>query len=249
MSIRPIREAQNDPFGALEALEKVALIHVLIISLLLYGFAGSAGYFMDSLTGILIARALLGLATAGVMTGFITLIGDYYEGKELNKFMGYQSAALGIGGLSFVIVSGLLADISWRLPFLLHLLAFVILPGVLIHIKEPIIREEVANARTPDASNFKTTFPWRKMLLINGVSFFGMLTLFVFPVQLPFLLTSKLGVESSQIGLALGLQAPIAIVVGLMFGRIKARFSFRSIYAIIFLATGINLAITARLSL
>ncbi|MCH8928017.1 MAG: MFS transporter, partial [Candidatus Marinimicrobia bacterium] len=112
---------------------------VILFSLILYGFAGSSGFWMETLSGILLGRALLGLATAGLMSGIITLIGDLYEGEQLNRFMGYQSAALGIGGLTFLTLAGVLADIGWRYPFLIHLHAFLVIPGVILAVKEPNI--------------------------------------------------------------------------------------------------------------
>lgn len=45
---------------------------VLIAGLILYGLAGTSGFLPGSLFGILVGRALLGLAVAGVMSGFTT---------------------------------------------------------------------------------------------------------------------------------------------------------------------------------
>ena len=45
---------------------------LLLAATLLYGFAGSAGSWLDSLTAILVSRALLGVAVAGVMTVCVT---------------------------------------------------------------------------------------------------------------------------------------------------------------------------------
>lgn len=44
---------------------------------------------------ILVSRALLGFAVAGIMSGFTTLILDFFRGSELNKFLGLQGALLG----------------------------------------------------------------------------------------------------------------------------------------------------------
>lgn len=51
---------------------------LLLITAILYGFAGSSGLYLESLPTILIGRALLGLA--GVMVSATTLIADYYSG-------------------------------------------------------------------------------------------------------------------------------------------------------------------------
>jgi len=163
--------AVTAPFAGI-LLDKWGRRPVILLSLILYGVAGSSGYWMESLSGILIGRAFLGLATAGLMSGIITLIGDLYEGEQLNRFMGYQSAALGIGGLIFLLLAGVLADISWRFPFLIHLHAFVVIPGVLLAVKEPNIdREKI----TEIPLNVKVPFPWKLTLIINTISFSAML--------------------------------------------------------------------------
>jgi len=105
---------------------------VLIVSLILFGLAGTAGFFLDSLPAILASRAVLGLAVAGIMSGFTTLILDYFRGSELDKFLGFQGAFIGLGGMVFIFSAGLLAEIGWQYPFLLHLSALLILPGVVL---------------------------------------------------------------------------------------------------------------------
>ncbi len=58
---------------------------LLIVSTLLYGFAGASGYVLDTLWALLAGRALLGLAVAGIMTTVTTLFTDYYKGDERAK--------------------------------------------------------------------------------------------------------------------------------------------------------------------
>ncbi|MCK5313540.1 MAG: MFS transporter, partial [Anaerolineales bacterium] len=89
---------------------------VLIISLILYGLAGTAGFFLDSLSTSLVSRAMLGLAVAGIMSGFVTLILDYFKGSELNRFLGLQGAFIGLGGMVFLLFAGFLAEIGWQYP-------------------------------------------------------------------------------------------------------------------------------------
>ncbi len=156
---------------------------VLLASLILYGLAGTSGFVLDSLLSILTGRAFLGLAVAGVMSGFTTLIADYFTGTRLNQFMGYQGASIGLGGMIFVLLAGYLADIGWQFPFLIHLFALIILPGVLFAIDEPDIK---AGATHQDTHDGKVSFPFKTIALIYATAFVGMLVFFVFLVQLPF---------------------------------------------------------------
>ncbi len=96
---------------------------LLIGSALLYGLAGGSGFVLNSLFSILCGRALLGLAVAGVMVSATTLIADYYQGDRRANFMGLQAAFMGFGGVLFLSVGGFVADLNWRLPFLIYLLS------------------------------------------------------------------------------------------------------------------------------
>ena len=233
--------ALTAPFAGL-LLDKWGRKPVILLSLIVYGVAGSSGYWMDTLSGLLIGRAFLGLATAGIMSGIITLIGDLFEGEELNRFMGYQSAALGVGGLIFLSLAGILADIGWRYPFLIHLHAFLVLPGVIFAFKEPKIERVITDE---NVSNGKVAFPWKPTLIINSISFSAMLLLFLFPVHLPFYLSSEVGATNTHVGGALALQSAVAVLLGLNYRRIKARLSFQGVMALVFLCIGINHLIIA----
>ncbi len=214
---------------------------VLIASLILYGLAGTAGFFLDSLMAILVSRALLGLAVAGIMSGFTTLIFDYFSGSKLNQFMGYQGAFIGLGGMIFLLLAGFLADIGWQYPFLVHLFAFLVLIGVILFIDEPE-RQTYPQQDTPAK---KLTFPWKAVGPIYITAFVGMVIFFIFPVHLPFYLTAESGVSNSQVGLALSMQTLSAIIIALQFSRLKTRFSFAAIFGLIFIAFSINYFIIA----
>jgi MFS family permease len=215
---------------------------VLIAALILYSLAGASGFFVDSLMGILVGRALLGLAVAGVMSGFTTLIFDYSSGPGLDQFLGYQAAFIGLGGMVFLLIAGFLADIGWQFPFLIYLFGLVILPGVIFAIDEPQIQ---AIARRQDTPDEKSSFPLKTITFIYGIAFVGMLVFFTFPVQVPFYLTTQAGASNSQVGLALSLQTLSSVVIALQFQRLKARLSIQGIFSLIFLTLGINHVIIA----
>lgn len=82
-----------------QIVDKIGRKPLLLGSAILYGFAGSSGFLLNSLFAILIGRALLGLAVAGVMVSATTLIADYYQGDARASFMGLQAAFMGFGGV------------------------------------------------------------------------------------------------------------------------------------------------------
>ena len=210
---------------------------VLILSILLYGLTGPSGFVLDTLPAILIGRALLGFAVAGVMIGFTTLIADYFSGDKRSQFMGYQAGVMGFGGVAFLLLGGVLADIGWRFPFLIYLFPFLILPGVLFAIDEPEIQPASDQGGEPDSS---IIFNSKSIVLIYVIGFVSMVVFFLIPVHLPFYLTTLTGASNSLVGMALATQALMAAIVSLQYQRVKARFSFQSISSLVFLTIGIG---------
>ena len=99
---------------------------------MLYAVAGVGGFFLNNLYYILISRAILGISVGMSMTIVITLIADYFEGIERQKFVGLQIAFMSIGGILFIGFGGILADFGWRYPFLIYLFSLLVLPLTII---------------------------------------------------------------------------------------------------------------------
>ena len=210
---------------------------VLVVAVILYGLAGASGYVIGSLYGILASRALLGLAVAGTTSGFTTLIADYFSGRQLSKFLGYQAAFMAFGGAVFLLVGGILADIGWRLPFLLYLYAFGILLGVLFAIDEPQAQKTAGEQQSQDDT---AAVPYRSVAPIYVLAFALTMLFFIGPVLLPFLLTDLGEISNSQIGLALAVSVLVGGVFSLQYQRLKQRLSFQGINVVVFLAIGLG---------
>ena len=50
---------------------------LLMVSVALFTVAGASGLFLDTLPGLLVGRAVLGLAVGGIMTATTALVGDF----------------------------------------------------------------------------------------------------------------------------------------------------------------------------
>lgn len=144
---------------------------LLIAGALLYGLSGMSGLLTDSLAGLLVGRALLGVA--GVMTTATALVGDYFFGAERDRFMGYQSAFVGIGGLNFLTGGGMLAELNWRAPFAVYGLSLLLIPAVLAFINEPT-RHNSSTTSAPAQATGRTV--WLAVIAVyiaavfNGVA-------------------------------------------------------------------------------
>jgi MFS family permease len=236
LTMTPLFTAIGSPFAG-TLLDRVGRKPVLVTGVILYAVAGTSGYVLESLFAILVGRALLGLSVAGIMSGFTTLIGDYYSGPRLRQMVGYQGAFMALGGVVFVLAGGLLADLGWRFPFLTYLYAILILIGVLFTIDEPDATQRNADAAV---GTKWAEVPVKSIAVIYAFAFVSMALFYIVVVQLPFYLRASAGVTLGQIGLALAAQALVAFVMSLFYGRIKARLSYQTIGGLIFLTMGIG---------
>ncbi len=219
-------------------IDKYGRLRLLWASLVLYVLAGTGGFYLDDLYGILISRALLGMAVGISMTIAITLIADYFEGMERQKFVGIQIAFMSIGGILFIGLGGVLADISWRYPFLLYLFALLVLPLSMIYLPEPTI------TKNQDQTNTQVKAPtiiW--LLFINTMVMW--ILFFLIPVQIPFHMKA-IGIEKNAlIGLAIAISTLFSAVSSISYARIKGKFSFLFIFALGYLLMAIGFALVA----
>jgi MFS family permease len=177
------------PFaGAL--VDRFGRVGILRGSLVLYGLAGTAGYVLEDLYAILASRAVLGVAVAGTMTSVTALVGDYYSGEARTRYAGLQSLAMSLGAVVCVAAGGLLADVGWRLPFLIYLTGWVVLVPVLLYVVEPR-----RPAVSPPAHGHGAAFPLGPIAAAYGITFFAVAMFYMIPVQIPFLLRT-IGVDS-----------------------------------------------------
>ena len=205
-------------------IDKHGRLRILWFSLVLYAFSGAGGYFLDNLYFILITRITLGIAVGMSMTIVITLIADYFEGMERQKFAGLQVAFMSLGGILFIGLGGILADFSWRFPFLIYLFSLIVLPLSILYLKEPVVvkkGEVSSNVKAP-------AIIW--LLFFNTMTMW--IIFFLIPVQIPFYLKA-MGVEKNAlIGAAIASSTLFSAISSISYSKLKGRFSFLTIFSI-----------------
>jgi len=227
---------------------------LLAATVILYGLAGSSGFVLNSLTGLLIGRALLGISVAGTTTTSITLIADYYHGEERQRVMGIQAAAMGFGGVVFLILAGFLADISWRFPFLIYTSAFAILPLVIFVLTEPNrvkvaankIGERVGEKVSEMGGSLASDRHQKNLIIfIYAVMFVTAIAFFMVPVQLPFYLTKNFAVNNSQTGIAIASATFSSAIVSMNYGFVKKKLSFMGVIVLLYFLMGFGFGIVS----
>lgn len=219
-------------------IDRFGRIKLLLAALFLYALAGTSGLYLNTLTEIIVGRAFLGVAVGGIMTTAVTLIGDYFDGPERQKFLGIQSSIMAISGTVFITAGGTLADLGWRYPFAIYGMALIAMPLVMLYLKEP----PKTSTTTENQTGNDTTIP-KLAWTIYVLAFLGMAVFYMMPVQIPFLIKSLSDIGNAEVGYALAASMLVAGSVSFNFQRIKRRLTHYQIYGISFLAIGIGYAL------
>lgn len=214
---------------------------LLLASIVLYALAGISGLLQDSLPGILVGRALLGIAVAGTMTSVTALVGDYFTGAAREKFMTQQTAFISFGGVLFLVGGGLLADWHWRAPFAIYALALILLPAAIAYLREP-------DNSVSSVANMGDTIPGGRLALgaVLAAAVINSLAFYLIPTQLPFLLQEIGTTRPSLAGIAIGGGNLLGAVSSLfLYRRLRARLGISGVFAFCFAVMGSALGMIA----
>lgn len=100
---------------------------IIIIGLLIYLLGGVGAQFVPTIEVLLTFRLLLGAGVGLIMPLSMSLINDYFTGKERTQMMGYNSAFSNFGGIVTMMLAGWLATFGWRIPFNVYFLGLIIM--------------------------------------------------------------------------------------------------------------------------
>jgi MFS family permease len=213
--------------------DSIGRVTLLNICLLLYAISGVSGFFLNDLPSILIGRAFLGIAVAGISTMVITLVGDFYQNTEREKFIGTQAAFMSLGGVIFIGLGGFLANISWKYPFLIYAFSLPILYFSFTSLKVPSVQKN----NNPQPVNYSLFKP---ILGVYLVTFLSMIIFYLIPTQIPFLLKSKNIINPTLSGLAIATATLTGAIVSMNFRKIKQELFTRDIFIVLFICISIG---------
>ncbi len=200
LTIPAISIAASAPFVGILA-DRIGRRKLLLICVLVYGLAGSAGLYLNSIASLLVSRVILGVAVAGIMVNTTTLVGDYFIGQGRIQFMGYRSTAVSVGGIVFLVGSGFLAELGWRAPFLIYLLALLILLPAFKWISEP---DMASFAPDPDAPTHNILQEHLRHVHLYFIGMAHFIAFYYVFTQIPFRMP-EIGESSSiKLGIVLG---------------------------------------------
>jgi len=203
-----------------------------IVALICYGLAGGSGLLINSFWMLLVSRACLGIALAGIFAGINVLILNMYDGIERDRVMGWRGSAQSFGGVIWPLIGGTLGGFSWHFPFAVYMLAIPIGLLAIAAVPEPAIQHQAKPEPNGSTSVFRIFRESPILLVIYGLMFFGNILLYAIVIFLPQLLES-FGISSTfRIGLFITAMTGSAGVTAFIYGKIRSRFTYRVIVTI-----------------
>jgi len=224
LAIPPLFIAIFSPIAGM-LFDKFGRTKILSFSILLFVISGSAGFYLDDLVLILASRAVMGIAVAGTMTGFIAIIGDFFKGDGLNRFMGIQASVMSFSGVVYLLAGGKLADISWNYAFIIFLIPILLLPFLLIYTKDNVQSRESLKINSTVAFN-------QKAIMVYALAFVGMAVYLMVPTQLPFLINQIETVSSSKVGIFISAWIFSSAVASFFFKKLKSNMGFSRVFSL-----------------
>jgi MFS family permease len=219
--------------------DRVGRRPILLGALGLFGMSGVAGGLVVSLPVLLGTRALLGLAAGGIATGATTLVVDYY-GDARSGVLGWQAAIMAAGAMTYTVLGGVLTDLSWRGPFILHLLGLFVLLPAYRWLPEPEGTPEPTSATADGTDPQEKSMPWALIGGLYGVAFVSLAVFNLLRVQLPYYLDG-MGLRSGmELGAVLSVGTVTGVVASMGYEHVKGRLGYRKTLAVLlgFFAAG-----------
>lgn len=195
--------------------DRISRRRLLIAATGAYALFGLLPVLLESLPLILLARMVMGIADAFILTTANALIGDYFSGAARSRWLAVQSGAGSVLATLIILTSGFLGSFGWTGPIFLYALALPIFIGLLLFTREPASRSTSSHHETLTPQRF----PRGQMLMIGIITLISGTVYFLEPLQISQVF-SQLGMHtSSQIGIATAI-AGIGVPLGAwLYGR------------------------------
>ena len=191
-------------------------------ALVVYAIVGILPIFLESLISIIISRAVLGAAEALIVISSTTLIGDYFHGRDREKWLANQTAVASLASIVLALLGGALGNFGWRAAFAAYGVSILFAVFLMIWTWEPRKSDESSEEVAPGAV---VRFPWRTILPISLLAVFGGTMFFNMQIQVSNMLSEYYSISSpSALGLYSGL-AGLSVAGGtLLYRQVTARF-------------------------
>ncbi|MBN8413381.1 MFS transporter [Halomonas litopenaei] len=196
-------------------IDRIGAYPSLVGGLLLYGLLGAGGALLEGTVAVFADRILLGGVTAVVMAGGTTLISEWYHGHARLAMIAQQGMSIELGGVIFLLVSGVLAGIAWQMPFLLYLLAWGLLAMLWI-----MVPRQSPSAPEAEPGQNQAAAPSSSLNGTYLAAAISMTLFFTAIVMLPMRL-NLLGLDEAATGIFLAAISLVAVVAAMLMPKVS----------------------------
>lgn len=207
------------PFAGV-LVDRLGRKRLLVVSTVLYAILGTAPLWLESLGAIVASRALVGVAEAAIMTCSTTLIGDYYSGRQRDRYLAMQTMCASISATAFFVLGGAAGSAGWRAPFWAYAVSLLLAPAMAAFLPRPRPADP-ADEPSPTAAEpiAKRPFPWRPLAGTCALTLFGAVLFYTVQVEMAFLL-NDMGVNNTGvIGLATAGSSAAVVIGAVVFAK------------------------------
>lgn len=193
--------------------DKLGRKRLLVGALLGYAGFGLLPLLLDDLRMILVARVVLGVTEAIIMTVATALVGDYFTGERRERWVSIQIATASVSAIVLIAAGGALGEaLGSRGPFWLYLLALPVALAAAAILFEPA----KASATAPASGGAAQSIAGLVAITFGiGMLFYTLI------VQLGPVIEATGVTSPATIGLA-GAAANLGVMAGsMLFGRLK----------------------------
>ncbi|MFD7936614.1 MFS transporter [Streptomyces sp. NPDC059755] len=220
------------PFAGI-VVDRLGRKRLLVIATALYAVVGTSPLWLDSLGAIVAGRALVGVVEAAIMTCCTTLIGDYYSGRQRDRYLAMQTMCASISATAFFVLGGAAGSAGWRTPFWAYAVSLLLAPAMAAFLPRPrptgntTAPSPVAPAGTTTAASAAALpepagrpFPWRPLAGTCALTVFGAVLFYTVQVEMAFLLDDMGVTDPGMIGLAIAASSLATVIGAVVFTRL-----------------------------
>jgi len=198
---------------------------LLILGLLVYFIGGVGGGFSFNIYMLLFFRIIIGMGVGIILPFSRSLIADFYDGDERIRMMGLSNAVANFGAIVATILSGFLANISWRIVFSVYIISIPIIIIVFFGLPEPKI----------SVNNERSKYINKKVIYLGFLGIFLNIAFYSVMTNISFFIESEKIGTSSTSGIAISSLTFAGFLSGILLQKICSIFKNFKVSVTIFI--------------
>lgn len=193
---------------------------LIVMGLLVYGIAGMAPFFAQTMNQILISRLITGIGVGLVLPLPNAMIAQYFTGTERQRMLGLATSVANIANVLDSIAVGFILLLGWNYPFLCFSVCLLIMVVAIFGLPKspPALQADEIPDHLPGKTIPKIVYVLVAFMAVNWI-------LFAFNIEnmALFMTTENIGLPW-MIGIAICLPGGASIISGAVFPECYKKF-------------------------